>query len=297
MQRRGSNATVLGGAGGYKPGHGSKGSISSLRGSGGHSLFSGHHTNKSSTSQTSQSTSTTTPHHHLQTGQPAIAEESAQDLAVGGNGEASLAASSTRNNNVKDVSPNTNSNHSQTRHQPEENASVGDVSSTRSPTRSSAVVQEVDGGRVRATTVTAGEGASAMSGSQDGFDAGSSNSVYKKSAHARTLPHLHLHKSHFSQSDGHDDNNGHPHHDHDHGHVHGLPSLFRHGNGAQINHQGVQVVRSPEPRSHVAMLQPLMVKGIHQEPLASITFREDAIMTSDRRGHIKVWKRPLPHHP
>ncbi|KAF9183720.1 hypothetical protein BGZ50_004106 [Haplosporangium sp. Z 11] len=294
MQRRGSNATVSGGAGGYKPGHGSKGSISSLRGSGGHSLFSGHHTNKSSTSQISQPMSTTNSH-HPPSGQPAIAEESAQDLAMGGAGEASLAASSTRNSNVKDANPNTNSNHPQSHHQHGENASIGDVSSTRSSTYSSTVVQEIEGGRVRATTVTAGEGASAMSGSQDGFDAGSSNGVYKKSAYARTLPHLHLHKSHFSQSDGHDDSNSHPYHGQGHGH--GFPSLFRHGNGAQANHQGVQVVRPPEPRSHVAMLQPLMAKGIHQEPLASITFREDAIMTSDRRGHIKVWKRPLPHHP
>ncbi|KAH7059349.1 WD40-repeat-containing domain protein [Linnemannia elongata] len=79
---------------------------------------------------------------------------------------------------------------------------------------------------------------------------------------------------------------------------HGFSSLFRHQHKAHGGvAQGMQVVRPPEPRSHVAMLQPLMAKGIHQEPLAGITFREDAIMTSDRRGHIKVWKRPplLPH--
>ncbi|KAG0228869.1 hypothetical protein BGX31_006427 [Mortierella sp. GBA43] len=52
------------------------------------------------------------------------------------------------------------------------------------------------------------------------------------------------------------------------------------------------MMRPPEPRSRVAMLQPALSVAIHQEPLASITFREDAIMTSDRRGHIKVWKRP-----
>ena len=54
----------------------------------------------------------------------------------------------------------------------------------------------------------------------------------------------------------------------------------------------VAMTRPPERRSRVAMLQPLMATAIHHEPLASITFREDAILTSDRRGHIKVWKRP-----
>ncbi|KAG0001551.1 hypothetical protein BGZ65_003385 [Modicella reniformis] len=119
-------------------------------------------------------------------------------------------------------------------------------------------------------------------GSGDPSDAGSPNAVYKQPAHARTLPHLHLHKPH--------EKNGHNDHDHDHDHH------DWHGNGTQDNGNGVQIVRAPEPRSHVAMLQPMMAKGIHVEPLAGITFREDAIMTSDRRGHIKVWKRP-PHHP
>ncbi|KAK3815661.1 MAG: WD40-repeat-containing domain protein, partial [Linnemannia gamsii] len=61
--------------------------------------------------------------------------------------------------------------------------------------------------------------------------------------------------------------------------------------------QVVTVARPPERRSRVAMLQPLMATVIHREPLASITFREDAILTSDRRGHIKVWKRPMPPPP
>jgi len=56
--------------------------------------------------------------------------------------------------------------------------------------------------------------------------------------------------------------------------------------------QLVAVARPPERRSHVAMLQPLMATAIHHESLASITFREDAVLTSDKRGHIKVWKRP-----
>ncbi|KAF9585457.1 hypothetical protein BGW38_002320, partial [Lunasporangiospora selenospora] len=72
MQRRGSNATVLGatagagaGSNGFKPGHRSKGSIGSLRGIGGHSLFSGHHTtaNNSGSSPALLHPSSPTGHH------------------------------------------------------------------------------------------------------------------------------------------------------------------------------------------------------------------------------------------
>ncbi|KAF9322083.1 hypothetical protein BG006_002479 [Podila minutissima] len=58
------------------------------------------------------------------------------------------------------------------------------------------------------------------------------------------------------------------------------------------NGSGIYEARPAEPRARVAMLQPVMAKIVHREPLASITFREDVIMTSDRRGSIKVWKRP-----
>lgn len=65
----------------------------------------------------------------------------------------------------------------------------------------------------------------------------------------------------------------------------------------QVDHlhhhsSGVHGTRPAEPRARVAMLQPVMAKIVHREPLASVTFREDVIMTSDRRGSIKVWKRP-----
>ncbi|KAI8606598.1 WD40-repeat-containing domain protein [Dissophora ornata] len=86
--------------------------------------------------------------------------------------------------------------------------------------------------------------------------------------------------------------------------VGGVAGGYKPGHGSKgsissLRGSGVQIVRPPEPRSHVAMLQPLMAKAVHQEPLSSITFREDAIMTSDRKGHIKAWKRPpsLPHYP
>ncbi|PKC74547.1 WD40 repeat-like protein [Rhizophagus irregularis] len=46
------------------------------------------------------------------------------------------------------------------------------------------------------------------------------------------------------------------------------------------------------PRSEVAILQPVMAKSIDSDPLCSITFREDSIITTCRKGHIKFWIRP-----
>ncbi|KAI1308742.1 hypothetical protein EDD11_004180 [Mortierella claussenii] len=348
-QRRGSNATVLGmagavgggtgGTGGYKPGHGSKGSISSLRGTGGHSLFSGLHATKPSTSQTSltpaSAAAASLPNnlHHRQ--QPVIAEEplsvslsslSSQDPSgVGGRGggDASSSTSSTRDD--AGHSGGDLALHLQPPYQSGSgegsSASMGDSSSTTSSVYSATLVSET-GPRSRALSASTAPTTSGMGygygtrhgaavgggggqlGGEDANDAGSSNAVYKKSAHARTLPHLHLHKPQVQQQN----------HHHQYGDIqggeskNGFSSMFnRHGHNGNSNsnnhhhnnhsHSPALLVRPPEPRSHVAMLQPLMVKGIHQEPLASITFREDAIMTSDRRGHIKVWGRPpaLPH--
>lgn len=276
---------AAGGSSGYKPGHKSKGSIGSLRGNGGHSLFSGHHKGMTSGAEMSQPGVSTGahphPHHHFhhlhhqhrQT-TPAIAEESVLEQA--GNGEVVLDVLPTRESQAHDFQSGASTVSSQQLHFPTrttEGSSL-DENSTVSSAYSSTLVSE--SGRSRAISMSATTAAS--------NGAGSSNAVYKKSAHARTLPHLLLHKPH--EDNGKDD---HYHHDH------GFSSLIRNGNG--IN--GVQIVRPPEPRSHVAMLQPMMAKNIHVEPLSGITFREDAIMTSDRRGHVRVWKRPplLPQNP
>ncbi|KAF9129017.1 hypothetical protein BGW39_004545 [Mortierella sp. 14UC] len=298
MLRRGSTATVsgmaaaAGGSGSYKPGHGSKGSISSLRGVGGHSLFSGHHTNKSSVSQVAA----------------IIAEEPALEQS---NGETSSTTSSTRHSSVYE---NNSVNPLQPYQPPQskdaESVSIGDTASTRSSDHSSILTSDGgngasgsgSGGRAAANTgVVSSRAASTMTSTtaatQETVDAGPSMPIYKKVAHARTLPHLSLKPTTSFNSDH---SNSHHHDDRlsqKSGHT-GISSLFRnHSKAHGIAQGGMQVVRPPEPRSHVAMLQPLMVKGIHQEPLAGITFREDAIITSDRRGHIKVWKRPppLPH--
>ncbi|CAG8475617.1 4438_t:CDS:2 [Dentiscutata heterogama] len=46
------------------------------------------------------------------------------------------------------------------------------------------------------------------------------------------------------------------------------------------------------PRSEVAILQPIMDISIDSDPLSSLTFREDSIITTCRKGHIKIWARP-----
>ncbi|CAJ0830404.1 12889_t:CDS:2 [Entrophospora sp. SA101] len=38
--------------------------------------------------------------------------------------------------------------------------------------------------------------------------------------------------------------------------------------------------------------RPKGVKSIDSEPLCSITFREDSVITTCRKGHIKIWSRP-----
>ncbi|KAF9109852.1 hypothetical protein BGX27_007118 [Mortierella sp. AM989] len=230
-------------------------------------------------------------HNHNRQSAPTIAEEPAHEHTFSADGDASSVASSARNSGVHDIHISAHNAVSSQLHPPlqGEGSSVGSNTSSNSSVYSSILASE--NGRSRAFSTSATTTTATGLGAGDSIDAGSSSSVYKKSSFARTLPHLHLHKSnhhHGSNGDGKFDSHHNSEYSQD---GHGLPPLFRHSNGT-LSNQSVQVVRPPEPRSHVAMLQPLMVKGVHQEPLASITFKDDAILTSDRRGHIKVWKRP-----
>ncbi|KAI9104687.1 WD40-repeat-containing domain protein [Phlyctochytrium arcticum] len=54
------------------------------------------------------------------------------------------------------------------------------------------------------------------------------------------------------------------------------------------------VVHPVLSRSEVAVLEPFMSKSIHNDPLSAISFRDDAIVTADKQGTIKVWSRPVP---
>ncbi|KAJ3105086.1 hypothetical protein HDU97_008490 [Phlyctochytrium planicorne] len=52
------------------------------------------------------------------------------------------------------------------------------------------------------------------------------------------------------------------------------------------------IVHPVQSKREVAVLEPFMATSIHNEPLNSVTFREDAVITTDRMGGIKVWLRP-----
>ncbi|KAF9350441.1 hypothetical protein BGX26_011390 [Mortierella sp. AD094] len=281
MQRRGSNGTIHGG-GAFKPGHRSKGSITSLRGHGGHSLFSG--LNKSSLSQQVTLTCDHASSEDVAV-EPVTGTQEGANKAVSLTAAPSISSSIGKNSNLTlDVPPlSTNS----------ESASI---SAETSSVLSTAVSEDV------------GDGSSSSNGNDDqqSVTTTSGNSIAteekprrKKNAfkQARELPPLQIQHQHVNNSSngggtvaannskGGEYNQG-----------NGLSSLFYSQRQQQQQQQqqqlGESAMRPPEPRSHVAMLQPLMAVAIHNEPLASITFREDAIMTSDRRGYIKVWKRP-----
>ncbi|CEG70312.1 hypothetical protein RMATCC62417_06232 [Rhizopus microsporus] len=45
-------------------------------------------------------------------------------------------------------------------------------------------------------------------------------------------------------------------------------------------------------KTEVAFLQPTVIRTIHSDPCVGIYFREDAIVTTDKRGRINIWQRP-----
>jgi hypothetical protein len=52
------------------------------------------------------------------------------------------------------------------------------------------------------------------------------------------------------------------------------------------------IVHPVQSKTDVAFLQPTMVKAIHGDPCVGVYFREDVIVTTDKRGKINLWKRP-----
>ncbi|OAC99066.1 hypothetical protein MUCCIDRAFT_148983 [Mucor lusitanicus CBS 277.49] len=49
-----------------------------------------------------------------------------------------------------------------------------------------------------------------------------------------------------------------------------------------------------EPTQHVPFLQPIVKQTIHPDPCVDIVYREDSVITTDRRGRVRVWSRPSP---
>ncbi|KAG0082536.1 hypothetical protein BGZ92_011637 [Podila epicladia] len=287
--RRGSNATTHG-QGGFKPGHGSKGSITSLRGVGGHSLFDVKHTNKVLSQTTlkeeedpsSHPSTTRSGHEHERLDhQKDSMNESTSSLLVGRRGSeqrSSIHSDSSSTTNVATASganqqgadQSLASRLSSEQQQPQQNAHK--KASKTMP-------------RLHTSSNAASTSQSSNTTLSSLFQFGTSSSNQNGPHHA---PHLsqqsvhHQHHSHAPRS-GRDSIDA------------SATKFFRGDHHHHIfnnNGNGVHGVRPAEPRARVAMLQPVMTKIVHREPLASITFREDVMMTSDRRGSIKVWKRP-----
>ncbi|KAI8366421.1 WD40-repeat-containing domain protein [Choanephora cucurbitarum] len=53
------------------------------------------------------------------------------------------------------------------------------------------------------------------------------------------------------------------------------------------------MVHSAQSKSDVAYLQPSMVETIHGDPCVGVYFREDVLITTDKRGRVHTWKRPV----
>ncbi|KAI8976787.1 WD40-repeat-containing domain protein [Pilobolus umbonatus] len=47
-----------------------------------------------------------------------------------------------------------------------------------------------------------------------------------------------------------------------------------------------------QSKTQVAFLQPTMVQTIHGDPCVGIYFREDVLVTTDKRGRVSIWQRP-----
>jgi hypothetical protein len=56
-------------------------------------------------------------------------------------------------------------------------------------------------------------------------------------------------------------------------------------------------VHPVQSKTEVAFLQPTMVKTIHGDPCVGVYFREDVMVTTDKRGRVSTWQRPTPTPP
>jgi hypothetical protein len=53
------------------------------------------------------------------------------------------------------------------------------------------------------------------------------------------------------------------------------------------------VVHEVVPMRECAVINPILCESVHHEPCKAILFREDSIVTSDMRGVVRSWKRPV----
>lgn len=71
------------------------------------------------------------------------------------------------------------------------------------------------------------------------------------------------------------------------------PSLFTKDKDI-TQHVQVPTIHPAVSKSQVPFLQSIVNRTIHPDPCVGIAFRQDAIITTDRRGRVRAWGRPIP---
>lgn len=59
------------------------------------------------------------------------------------------------------------------------------------------------------------------------------------------------------------------------------------------HHIRLPVIHPAPNKNQVSFLQPIAVRSVHSDPCVDIIYREDAIVTTDRRGRVRTWTRPV----
>lgn len=71
--------------------------------------------------------------------------------------------------------------------------------------------------------------------------------------------------------------------------------LFRNSTSELLLHQQQQQLPTIHPalkKCQVPFLQPIVKQTIHPDPCVDVVYRMGSIVTTDRRGRIRVWSRP-----
>ncbi|PHZ08561.1 WD40 repeat-like protein [Rhizopus microsporus ATCC 52813] len=74
--------------------------------------------------------------------------------------------------------------------------------------------------------------------------------------------------------------------------------LFNHSNNKKRGSKSAPeifippVLHPPIKKNQAAILQPTTIHNIHADPCVSIAFKQDYMITTDRRGRIRIWGRP-----
>ncbi|KAH8553503.1 WD40-repeat-containing domain protein [Umbelopsis sp. PMI_123] len=58
------------------------------------------------------------------------------------------------------------------------------------------------------------------------------------------------------------------------------------------HHIRLPIIHPAPNKNQVPFLQPIVVRSVHSDPCVDIIYREDAIVTTDRRGRVRTWTRP-----